>query len=120
MNDPPANPREHLLAALAEVIDERRSADPERSYVAKLQARGLDAMLKKVGEEATEAVLAAKDGDSDALVSEMADLWFHTLIVLRARDRHPDDVLEELARRFGLSGVDEKAGRQVTGQRSDK
>ncbi|ADC70645.1 MULTISPECIES: phosphoribosyl-ATP diphosphatase [unclassified Thioalkalivibrio] len=109
-----------LLSALAEVIEQRRQADPEQSYVAKLHARGLDEMLKKLGEESAETIIAGKNDDSDALVSEMADLWFHSLIVLAARGRHPDDVLDELARRFGLSGIAEKAARRASGQRSDK
>ncbi|MGM0552551.1 MAG: phosphoribosyl-ATP diphosphatase [Pseudomonadota bacterium] len=109
-----------VLALLAEVIEQRRQADPDQSYVAKLHARGLDAMLKKLGEESAETLIAAKNEDTDALVSEMADLWFHALVVLVARGRHPDDVLDELARRFGLSGVAEKAGRTRDGQRSDK
>ncbi|WP_018878256.1 MULTISPECIES: phosphoribosyl-ATP diphosphatase [unclassified Thioalkalivibrio] len=108
-----------VLAALAEVIEQRRQADPEQSYVAKLHARGLDEMLKKLGEESAETLIAAKNDDTDALVSEMADLWFHALVVLAARGRHPDDVLDELARRFGLSGVAEKAARETSGRRSD-
>ncbi len=109
-----------ILAALAEVIEQRRQADPEQSYVARLHARGLDEMLKKLGEEASETIIAGKNEDTDALVSEMADLWFHALVVLVARGRHPDDVMAELARRFGLSGVAEKAGRTHSGRRSDK
>lgn len=109
-----------VLSALAEVIEQRRQADPEQSYVAKLHARGLDEMLKKLGEESAETIIAAKNDDRDALVSEMADLWFHALVVLAAHDCHPDDVLAELARRFGLSGVAEKAARERSGQRSDK
>ncbi len=107
-----------ILRELAEVIDARRGADPETSYVASLHHRGLDVMLKKLGEEATETVIAAKNPDDDALVSEMADLWFHALVVLSARGRHPNDVMDELARRFGLSGVAEKAGRTKPGKRS--
>ncbi len=107
-----------ILRELAEVIDARRGADPETSYVASLHHRGLDVMLKKLGEEATETVIAAKNPDDDALVSEMADLWFHALVVLSARRRHPNDVMDELARRFGLSGVAEKAGRTKPGKRS--
>lgn len=109
-----------LLSALAEVIEQRRQADPEQSYVAKLHAQGLDEMLKKLGEESAETIIAGKNDDSDALVSEMADLWFHSLVVLAARGRHPDDVLDELARRFGLSGIAEKSARRRSGQRSDK
>ena len=107
-----------ILRELAEVIEARRQAEPEASYVASLHHRGLDVMLKKLGEEATETVIAAKNPDDQALVSEMADLWFHALVVLSARGLHPDDVLDELGRRFGLSGIAEKAGRTEAGKRS--
>jgi phosphoribosyl-ATP pyrophosphohydrolase len=110
---------EDILRRLAEVIDARRGADPEQSYVASLHHRGLDVMLKKLGEEATETVIAAKNPDREALVGEMADLWFHALVVLSACELSPDDVLDELARRFGLSGVAEKAARTEAGKRSD-
>lgn len=106
-----------ILQRLAAVIEERRQADPETSYVASLHQRGLDVMLKKLGEEATETVIAAKNPDDEALVSEMADLWFHALVVLSARGLHPDDVLGELGRRFGLSGISEKANRGTAGKR---
>jgi len=102
---------ESILTRLAEVLEARKQADPETSYVAGLYARGLDAILKKVGEEATETVLAAKDGDPEHLVYETADLWFHTLVLLAHQGLGPDAVLEELARRFGLSGLEEKAAR---------
>jgi phosphoribosyl-ATP pyrophosphohydrolase len=107
-----------ILQRLAEVIETRRGADPGQSYVASLHQRGLDVMLKKLGEEATETVIAAKNPDRAALVSEMADLWFHSLVVLSACELHPDDVLDELARRFGLSGAAEKAARTEPGKRS--
>ena len=100
------------LARLADVIEARRSADPERSYVARLFARGPDAILKKIGEEATETVMAAKDGDGARIVAEMADLWFHTLIALAAYGLKPQDVLDELARREGMSGLEEFALRK--------
>ena len=77
----------------------------------KLYEKGLDTILKKIGEEATETVMAAKDGDKDHIVYEIADLWFHSMVLLAQQDLHPDDVLEELARRFGVSGLDEKASR---------
>jgi len=99
------------LNKLAGVIEQRKVADPESSYVASLYARGLDAILKKVGEEATETVIAAKGDDKEQLVCETADLWFHTLVMLAARDLGPADVLAELERRFGLSGIEEKASR---------
>lgn len=103
-----------ILARLAEVLEARKDADPESSYVAKLYAKGLDAILKKIGEESTETVMAAKDGEADKLVHEIADLWFHTLVLLAYRELGPDAVLSELDRRFGLSGLAEKASRTQT------
>lgn len=100
-----------ILSRLAETLEGRKNADPASSYVAKLYAKGLDAILKKIGEEATETVIAAKDGDKAQLVYEMADLWFHSMVLLAQQGLHPDDVLEELARREGLSGLEEKASR---------
>ena len=100
-----------ILRRLAAVLEQRKLADPESSYVAGLYAKGLDAILKKVGEEATETVIAAKGGDRDQLVYETADLWFHSLVLLAHQDISPDRVLGELERRFGLSGLDEKAAR---------
>lgn len=100
-----------VLTRLAEVLEARKGADPASSYVAGLYAKGLDAILKKIGEEATETVLAAKDGAADKIVREIADLWFHTLVLLARQGLHPNDVLAELERRFGLSGVTEKAQR---------
>jgi phosphoribosyl-AMP cyclohydrolase / phosphoribosyl-ATP pyrophosphohydrolase len=102
---------ETVLPRLAAVLESRKHADPETSYVAGLYAKGLDAILKKLGEEATETLLAAKGGDRRALVYETADLWFHSLVALAALDLGPEAVLEELARRFGLSGLEEKARR---------
>ncbi|HEC16455.1 MAG TPA: phosphoribosyl-ATP diphosphatase [Sedimenticola sp.] len=99
------------LDRLAEVLEARKEADPDASYVAQLYSKGLDAMLKKIGEEATETVMAAKDGDPDKIVREIADLWFHTLVLLASRGLGPGDVLAELDRRFGLSGLEEKAQR---------
>jgi phosphoribosyl-ATP pyrophosphohydrolase len=100
-----------VLSRLAAVLEERKAADPASSYVAKLYAGGLDAILKKIGEEATETVLAAKDGDNAKIVYETADLWFHTLVLLARQGLYPEDVLNELGRRFGLSGLEEKASR---------
>ena len=100
-----------VLARLSEVLEARKGADPESSYVAKLYAKGLDAILKKIGEEATETVMAAKDGQPDKLVHEVADLWFHTLVLLAHQGLGPEMVLAELDRRFGLSGIAEKARR---------
>jgi phosphoribosyl-ATP pyrophosphohydrolase len=101
------------LARLAAVIDGRRGGDPDKSYVARLFSKGTDAILKKIGEEATETVMAAKDGDRTKLVGEVADLWFHTLVALSAFDLKPADVLAELERREGLSGLEEFALRKV-------
>ena len=100
-----------ILTRLGEVLEARKQADPGSSYVAGLYAKGQDAILKKVGEEATETILAAKDGSADQLVYETADLWFHTLVMLADKGLGPNDVLTELDRRFGLSGLDEKAAR---------
>jgi phosphoribosyl-ATP pyrophosphohydrolase len=99
------------LNQLAAVLEQRRQADPDSSYVARLYHKGLDAILKKIGEEATETVMAAKDGDREKIVYETADLWFHSMVLLAHQGLHPDDVLRELERRFGLSGLEEKARR---------
>ncbi len=112
MNQPTRVQTAGILRELADVLESRRGGDPETSYVARLHARGLDAILKKIGEEATETVMAAKDGDRGKIVYETADLWFHTLVMLSACDLRPEDVLEELDRRFGLSGVEEKRARK--------
>ncbi len=101
------------LVRLAAVIESRRGGDPDKSYVARLFAKGTDAMLKKVGEEATEVVMAAKDGGGPKLVGEVANLWFHSMIVLAAHGLSPADVLAELRRREGLSGLDEFASRKA-------
>jgi phosphoribosyl-ATP pyrophosphohydrolase len=99
------------LLALSATIASRKGASPETSYVAKLHSKGLDAMLKKVGEEATETVMAAKDGDGAHVVREVADLWFHSLVVLSHFGLSAADVIAELERREGVSGVAEKAAR---------
>lgn len=101
------------LARLAQVIEDRRGGDPEKSYVARLFHKGTDAILKKVGEEATEVVMAAKDGDAAKLVNEVADLWFHSMLALSALGVKPADVLAELERREGLSGLEEFAARKM-------
>jgi len=101
-----------VLDRLAAVLEERKSAEAGSSYVASLYAKGLDAILKKIGEEATETVMAAKDGAKDKIVYETADLWFHSMVLLAQQGLSPQDVLEELDRRFGLSGHDEKAARK--------
>lgn len=102
---------EATLEALAQVLEQRKQADPESSYVARLYDHGLDEILKKIGEEVVEIVMAAKDGDHQHLVYETADLWFHTMVLLAYQNLGPDDVLAELSRRFGTSGLDEKAQR---------
>jgi phosphoribosyl-ATP pyrophosphohydrolase len=102
---------EGILERLEAAIRARRGADPGSSYVAALNAKGLDAILKKVGEEATEAVIAAKGGSREALVHEAADLWFHCLVMLAWHDVKVAEVLAELERREGRSGHDEKASR---------
>ena len=104
-----------ILARIADVLETRlpsQGGDPESSYVAKLLHKGPDAFLKKIGEEATETVMAAKDGDTDKLVYEVADLWFHSMIALTHFGLRPEDVVNELARRQGLSGLVEKANRK--------
>ena len=100
-----------VLNQLAEVLESRKQAEPDSSYVAKLYAKGLDSILKKIGEEATETVMAAKDGEKDKIVYEIADLWFHTLVLLAYHGLRPEDVLAELKRREGISGIDEKNSR---------
>jgi len=99
------------LDRLAEVLEQRKLADPDSSYVAKLYHKGTDAILKKIGEEATETVMAGKDGDPAKIVCETADLWFHSMVLLAHNGLHPRDVTRELERRFGLSGLEEKAHR---------
>ena len=114
--------RSDTLAHLAAVIATRRPAaggDPEKSYVARLLSKGTDAILKKVGEEATEVVMAGKDADRDKIVGEMADLWFHCLVALDHFGLQPDDVLTELARREGLSGLEEFALRRAQGREAE-
>lgn len=115
MSQPDLDAAANVLARLADTLDSRlpeNGGDPSSSYSAKLLARGPDAFLKKIGEEATELVMAAKDGASDRIVSETADLWFHCLVALAHYKLRPEDVLRELARREGTSGLVEKAGRK--------
>lgn len=100
-----------VLKQLAEVLEARKGAPADDSYVASLYTRGLDTILKKIGEEATETVMAAKDGDPEKVVYETADLWFHSLVLLAHQGLGPEAVLTELERRFGLSGHAEKAAR---------
>ena len=105
---------DETLARIAKAIEERKAGDPEASYVARLFAKGEDAILKKIGEEATETVLAAKDGDRLHLVRETADLWFHCMVMLAHYGLGPQDVIAELHRREGISGIDEMAARNKT------
>ena len=100
------------LSQLAEVLEQRKTQTADKSYVASLYNKGLDTILKKIGEEATETVIAAKGGDKQQIVYEMADLWFHCMVLLAQQELHPDAVLGELQRRFGLSGLEEKAQRK--------
>jgi phosphoribosyl-ATP pyrophosphohydrolase len=100
-----------VLGRLSELLEQRKAADPSSSYFAKLYAKGMDSILKKVGEEATETVIAAKGGKAEDIIYETADLWFHTLVMLSHAGLSAQDVLEELARREGLSGIAEKASR---------
>ena len=104
------------LSRVAQVIEARKNAEPGSSYVASLYHKGLNKILEKVGEESVETIIAAKDaaisGDCNDVIYETADLWFHSLVMLSALGQHPQAVLDELERRFGLSGHDEKAARQ--------
>ena len=107
------------LARLAQVIEVRRSGDPDKSYVARLFSKGGDAILKKIGEEATETVMAGKEGDARKIVYEVADLWFHSMLLLALHDLKPADVLAELERREGQSGLEEFAARKLRKRESD-
>ena len=110
MTDPAL--RSDILDRIAATIAQRRDAEPSESYVARLLAKGDDAILKKIGEEATETVMASKDGVPGRVTAEMADLWFHCLVLLAHHGLSPSDVLAELERREGRSGHDEKASRR--------
>ena len=101
-----------ILERLADVIEARRNAAPEESYVASLFRDGIDRILKKIGEEASETIIAGKSGDRQQIVYETADLWFHSMILLKFRNIELDEVLQELETRFGISGLTEKAARQ--------
>ena len=100
-----------ILQRLTALLEERKNADPQTSYVAKLYHKGMNSILKTVGEEAAETIIAAKDGSQEDLIYETADLWFHTMVMLSKAGLSAQDVLEELARREGLSGIEEKASR---------
>jgi phosphoribosyl-ATP pyrophosphohydrolase len=103
--------KQDILLELQQVLEQRKGADASESYVASLYAEGLNKILEKVGEEATETILAAKDSDKQALIGETADLWFHTMVMLADQGLSVADIIDELASRFGLSGLDEKASR---------
>lgn len=100
-----------ILERLTIVLQERKNAAPDSSYVAKLYQAGQDKILQKLGEEAIETIIAAKSGKQEAIIHETADLWFHSLVLLVACEIRPEQILEELDRRFGLSGLEEKANR---------
>ena len=100
-----------VLQQLAHILEQRKQEPAEKSYVASLYAQGLNSILKKIGEEATETVIAAKDGDKQQIIYETADLWFHCMVLLADQGLGPNDVLQELQRRFGLSGLEEKSQR---------
>ena len=100
-----------VLSRIYEIVQQRKGADADSSYVASLYAKGLDKVLGKIGEEATEVAIAGKGGDEKEIVSEVADLWFHTLVLLGYYDLPPEQIYDELRRRFGTSGIDEKASR---------
>lgn len=102
-----------VLKRLADVIESRKGGDPQTSYVARLLAKAPDAILKKIGEEATETVMAGKDGARERIVAETADLWFHCLVMLAHYGLRPEDVLAELDKRAGTSGIEEKALRKL-------
>lgn len=104
--------KQDTLSSLSEILESRRQANPDESYTAKLFSEGVDSILKKVGEEATETVIASKSGDKVAIIHEIADLWFHTMVLLKHHDLDYDDILNELESRFGLSGLEEKANRK--------
>ena len=104
-----------LLEKLFRVIEERKAADPKSSYVAELYAKGLDATLRKVGEEAIETLLACKQDNNQEIIHETADLWFHTMVMLSHKGLHVNDILAELERRFGRSGIEEKENRNGRG-----
>jgi len=101
----------NTLTQLAQVLEDRKQQSADKSYVASLYTKGLDSILKKIGEEAAETIIAAKNGDKEQIIYETADLWFHCMVMLAAQGLHPDDVLNELQRRFDLSGLEEKARR---------
>lgn len=103
---------DNILSQLEEVLEARKEAAADSSYVASLYAKGLDTILKKLGEEASETIIAAKNDSKEALIYEIADLWFHSLVLLAHQELSHEQVLNELAHRFGISGITEKAARK--------
>ena len=103
---------DEILTKLEQILEIRKSAKPDTSYVSSLYAKGLDEILKKIAEESAEVIMAAKDGEKQKIIYEVADLWFHTLVLLRHKDIKVSKIQDELSQRFGLSGLSEKANRQ--------
>lgn len=103
--------KQEILKALDDLLEERKQVSPAKSYTAKLLNEGVDSILKKIGEEATETIIASKSGKNEDIIHETADLWFHTLVLLKHHNLSSGDILNELARRFGVSGIEEKASR---------
>ena len=103
---------DEILTKLEQILEIRKSAKPDTSYVSSLYAKGLDEILKKIAEESAEVIMAAKDGEKQKIIYEVADLWFHTLVLLRHKDIEVSKIQDELSKRFGLSGLSEKANRQ--------
>ena len=112
MKQPTDLSAQEILSQLEAVLDSRKDAQAESSYVASLYQKGLDSILKKIGEEATETVIAAKEGDREQIIYEVADLWFHVMVMLRQQNISSQEILLELKRRFGLSGIEEKDSRK--------
>ena len=106
------NVKQHIFDSIHEILDKRKTAATEKSYTAKLLNEGIDNILKKVGEEATETVIASKCGDNAAIIHEIADLWFHTIVIFKYHDLSTNDVINELEKRLGVSGIEEKATRK--------
>ncbi len=102
---------DNILKKLEQVLEDRKSSKSNESYVSSLYTKGTDEILKKIGEESAEVIMAAKDGEKDKIIYEVADLWFHTLVLLRHKDIEVDKIQDELSKRFGLSGLEEKANR---------
>ena len=105
------NQKKHILECIDEILEQRKLGNPENSYTAKLLDEGVDHILKKIGEEATETVIASKCGENDAIIHEIADLWFHTIVLLKYHNLEVEDIIKEFERRFGISGIEEKENR---------